>query len=298
MAIASLILCYLIWGLFPIFWKQLAHVPSLEILFHRILWSFFFYGFTIVFMSLISKRGKAEFTSGIRSGQLWLKLFLSSLMITGNWFLYIYAVSSGQILQGSLAYYMSPLIAVLVGTFFFNEVLSNRVRWALGFCGLGVLLLTAGNSLLSGQAPNFPWLALSLAFTFSIYSLVKKTVTVPAITSSFIEGLFFVGPAAYFIFFSTHSSIASYTTHDWIYFTIGGIVTGLPLVFFSFAAQKLPLATLGFFQYLSPTLQLITAVFIYSEDFSPMKISAFCCIWIGVGIYLSQLFRKIPTSAI
>lgn len=297
MALASIILCYLLWGLFPIFWKQLSHISPIEILFHRILWSFFFYGLSMIAISLISKNGKSTVLSGNYSGNLWLKLFVSSAMITSNWLLYIYAVNSGQILQGSLAYYLSPLISVLAGTLVFKEALNSRIRWALCFCGFGVLLLAIGGSLVSGHLPSIPWLALSLALTFSGYSLIKKTVRVPAITSSFIEGIFFIFPAIYFIFFSNISTISFYTAKDWVYFIAGGIVTGLPLVFFSYGAQRLPFATLGFFQYISPTLQLLTAVFIYAEEFNSTKIAAFSFIWIGVGIYIYNLVESPPHSS-
>lgn len=278
------------WGLFPIYWKQLAHISSFEILCHRVLWSFFFYGAAIVVLSLFSKEKKSEFILSLRfDRKLWLKLLLSSFLITGNWFLYIYAVNSGQILQGSLAYYISPLLTVLVGTLFFKEQMNSRVRLALSFCGLGVLLLIFGPSVLMGELPHVPWLALSLAFSFFGYGFIKKSVSVSPIVSSFIEGLFFILPSAYFIFFSPTTTLSAYTMHDWLYFIFGGAVTGLPLIFFSYGAQKLPMATIGFFQYLSPTLQLMTAVLIYSEDFGLYKIAAFSCIWIGVAFYVSQL---------
>lgn len=299
MAIWALILSYLCWGMFPVYWKQLAHISSAEILFHRILWSFFFYGFTMVAISLFSKRGKSAVWSSNFDSKLWLKLLASSTLVTGNWFLYIYAVNSGQILQGSMAYYISPLIAVVVGALFYQEPISTLSKWALGFCALGVFILTFGNSIFLDQSMQVPWLALSLAFSFSGYGLIKKTISIPAITSSFIEGLYFVLPSIYFIFYSSNSTITSYTIHDWIYFIVGGAVTGIPLVFFSYASQRLPLATIGFFQYLSPTLQLLTALFIYSEDFNIIKILAFLCIWIGVGFYvynLLTLLNKRPQS--
>lgn len=281
------------WGLFPIYWKQLKHIGPLEILFHRILWSFFFYGLTLIILSVFSKeKTKVAYTSLKADPKLWGKLFLSSLMITGNWFLYIYAVNSGQILQGSLAYYISPLISVVVGAVIYNESLNRLTRWALGLCTLGVFLLMFGHSFVHHEASTFPWLALSLAITFFFYGFIKKNVALPALASSFIEGLFFALPAMYFIFFSSQSTLSFYTFHDWILFLAGGVVTGLPLIFFSYAAQKLPFSTIGFFQYLSPTLQLMTAIFIYNEDFSSHKIAAFSCIWLGVGFYIFQLIKK------
>ena len=258
MALILLILSYLIWGLLPVYWKQLHHVAPVEILFHRVLWSFFFYGMTMIAMSVLSK-GEVmnSFKSVKKQPKIWRKLFLSSSMITGNWFLYIYAVNSGQILQASLAYYISPLISVIMGAIFYKEILSLRTQWALGLCALGVFFLMFGESILHQKAPTVPWIALSLAISFFIYGFVKKSVSMPAITSSFIEGLFFAIPSAYFIFFSSQSTLAFYTTQDWILFLVGGVATGLPLVFFSYAAQKLPFSAIGFFQYLSPTLQLM-----------------------------------------
>lgn len=278
------------WGLLPVYWKQLNHIAPLEILFHRVLWAFFFYGLMMVAISVLSKNKVIDsFNALKKEPRIWWKLFLSSFMITGNWFLYIYAVNSGQIIQASLAYYISPLISVVMGAVIYKEILSLRTRWALGLCALGVIFLMFGQSILHLEAPTVPWLALSLAISFFIYGFVKKSVSMPAIASSFIEGLFFAIPSAYFIFFSPYSTLAFYTTHDWVLFIFGGIATGLPLVFFSYAAQKLPFSSIGFFQYLSPTLQLLTAVFIYHEDFSLQKIIAFSCIWLGVGFYVSQL---------
>lgn len=293
MALTFLILCYLIWGLLPVYWKQLQHIAPLEVLFHRILWSFLFYGLTMMILHLFSKnKMTAAFDSLRNNSKTWGKLFLSSFMITGNWFIYIYAVNSNQILQASLAYYISPLISVSVGALVYRETLSLRTRWALGFCTLGVFLLMFGQSIVNMDTPTVPWLAFSLAISFFIYGFVKKSLSMPAIASSFLEGLFFALPAAYFIFFSPNSTLHSYTNHDWVMFLIGGIATGLPLIFFSYAAQKLPFSSIGFFQYLSPTLQLLTAVFIYSEDFSLHKIAAFSCIWLGVGFYVSQLIKS------
>jgi chloramphenicol-sensitive protein RarD len=252
----------------------------------------------MLIMSLSSKRKMNSMYETLKfNPNLWFKLFLSSVMITSNWGLYIYAVNSGQILQGSLAYYISPLLSVAVGSFFFKEDLKPRIRVALGFCALGVLILIFGQSILLAEMPRIPWLALALAFTFFGYGFIKKSITIPAVASSFIEGLFFVLPSAYFIFWGPTSTISFYTPRDWILFTVGGAVTGIPLVFFSYATQRLPLATVGFFQYLSPTLQLLTAVFIYSEDFNISKIVAFSCIWIGVGFYISHLMvNRKPTN--
>lgn len=293
MALTFLILCYLIWGLLPVYWKQLQHVAPLEVLFHRILWSFLFYGLIMMILHVFTKnKMTTAFESLKKDRKVWGKLFLSSFMITGNWFIYIYAVNSGQILQASLAYYISPLLSVVLGAVVYKEPLSRRTRWALGLCCMGVLLLMFGNSIARLEAPTVPWLALSLAVSFFIYGFVKKSVAMPAIASSFVEGLFFVVPSAYFIFFSPFSHLNSYTSLDWVLFMVGGVATGLPLYFFSYAAQKLPFSTIGFFQYLSPTLQLLTAVFIYSEDFSIQKIAAFSCIWLGVGFYVSQLLSK------
>lgn len=299
MALTFLILCYLIWGLLPVYWKQLQHIAPLEVLFHRILWSFLFYGLTMMILHIFSKNKITSALQSLRKDpKIWGKLFLSSFMITGNWFIYIYAVNSNQILQASLAYYISPLISVVAGALVYKETLSLRTRWALGFCALGVFLLMFGHSIVSLEAPTVPWLALSLAISFFIYGYVKKSIIMPAIASSFVEGLFFAVPAVYFIFISPYSTLHFYTTHDWVLFMIGGVATGLPLVFFSYAAQKLPFSSIGFFQYLSPTLQLMTAVFIYSEDFSLQKIAAFSCIWLGVGFYVSQLVNTQSSKTI
>lgn len=278
---------YALWGLFPIYWHQLEHIHAHEILFHRIIWSFFF--FLASYFVLFSRSTKKEQKSLNPFKELGpkdvLRLFLSSALITTNWFLYIYAVNSHQVLQGSLAYYLSPLISILLGYFFYAEKMSRQIRFAFGFCSLGVLFLIA-------QTGELPLLSLSLAITFSGYGFIKKKIKIHAIQSSLIESSFLIVPSIYLAFYSPFQSWNQFTMHDWLYLVFGGIVTGVPLILFSFSAQKVPLTTIGFFQYISPTLQFLSAIFFLSEPLSTAKLTAFIFIWLGAGIYLYSLTRR------
>lgn len=278
---------YALWGLFPLYWHQLEHIKAHEILFHRIIWSFLF--FLITYFFLFSKSKGTEKRSLNPLKQLGpkdvLRLFISSVLITTNWFLYIYAVNSHQVLQGSLAYYLSPLISILLGYFFYSENMSRQIRWAFGFCSLGVLFLIA-------QTGELPLLSLALALTFSGYGFIKKKIKIHAIQSSLIESSFLIVPSVYLAFYSPFQNWHLFTVHDWLLLTLGGIVTGVPIVLFSYSAQKVPLTTIGFFQYISPTLQFLSAIFFLNEVLSSEKLSSFAFIWIGAGIYLYSLRRK------
>lgn len=278
---------YALWGLFPIYWYQLEHIHAHEILFHRIIWSFFFFLATYVILFARSKRKEQRSLNPFKElgPKDVFRLFISSALITANWFLYIYAVNSHQVLQGSLAYYLSPLISILLGYFFYSESISLFIRWAFGFCSLGVLFMIS-------QGGELPLLSLALALTFSGYGFIKKKIKIHAIQSSLIESSFLIVPSFYLAFYSPFQSLAQFSTHDWIYLILGGIVTGVPIVLFSYSAQKVPLTTIGFFQYISPTLQFLSAIFFLREPLSQTKLIAFVFIWIGAGIYLYSLKHK------
>ena len=273
---------YVMWGLFPLYWKLLKERPAVEILSHRFVWSFVFY---LAIVLLFSRRDLRAFFKQTKRD--WLLSTLSAFFLSINWGVYIYAVNSGHILEGSLAYFICPILNVVIGVSFFNEAFPRALKIATAAITVGVLIRTL-------LAPSFPWLALIIAASFSFYGITKKLLKVPVMTSSLMEGTIGLLPAiAGALYFSRSPELAPLTTHLWVLLIAGGIVTGLPLFLFSFAAQKIPFSIVGMLQFIVPTIQFILAIWVYGESFETNDLLAFGFIWLGMGFYLShQVLRS------
>ena len=279
---------YLIWGVFPIFWKQLSAVNSLEVLMSRVIWAFVF---TTLFLIIIGQRKQlwVDLKSLMQQkGQL-VRLFFASLFISINWFVFIWAVANGQILQSSLGYYINPLILVLFGVIFFKEKLESFTIVALLIATIGVLVLTISY----GQVP---WVALILAVTFAIYGVLKKKITLDATRGLAIETLFIVPFALIgylYLVFKTEVAFINSGIEVSLYLMLGGILTAIPLVLFAKGAQAVPLYLMGFAQFIAPTISFLIGVFMYNEPFTKVELTAFSCIWIAVLIFSS--FKMLQT---
>lgn len=271
---------YIFWGLFPVFWKLLHHFSALEILSHRIIWSFAFY--SIIYFGIQKKSFNSIWQIDRKS---FLLIVAASALITVNWLIYIWAVNAGHIIEGSLAYFITPLLNMVMGVYFFQDPWT-RLHKIASLCALvGVLM----KGFLS---PQFPWIALSLALTFSSYGMIKKMLKVPALLSSTIEsglGLVFAIPLV--IFFRTHNT-EPLTYLDGFLLMMSGVVTALPLWFFSLSAQFVPFTTIGFIQFISPTLQFLVGYFAFDEGSGVLTWLSFIPIWAGVGIYVMGLLTK------
>ena len=269
------------WGLFPLYWKLLHELPALRILSHRVLWSAVFY----LALVLLRDRGVAGLTGLARSvGARWGWILLSATLISINWFTYVYAVNSGQVLESSLGYFINPLINVLIGTIFLKERL-KPVQWlALGLAAAGVLVLTLG----LGRPPG---LALLLATSFGFYGLCRKKVASDPLLVSLLETSVILIPAT-ILLVAREPGLPAIPERLWGWLILGGAVTATPLLWFAEAAKRVPLSTLGFFQYLSPTLQFLLAVLLYREPFSRVHAWSFGLIWAGLGIFTLDLLRK------
>ena len=275
------IAAYGAWGLFPAFWKLFHALPHSEILAHRIVWS------TVFFALLLRYQFGGGFSGELRKAlHHWRALLLSSALISTNWFVYIYAVNSGQVLESSLGYFIAPLVNVVLGLTFLKEKL-RRAQWlAVGFATLGVIQLTLQNG-------SVPFLALSLALSFGLYGLVRKKTPVAPLGASSTESLILLLPAAAFLLashFILDKPPASLFTWNLIaLLVLSGAVTGLPLLWFAEAGKRLPLSSLGFFQYIAPSLQFLLAVFAYHETFTAVHARSFACIWIALIIYATDM---------
>ena len=273
---------YLLWGLLPIYWKFLDKVNAQEILASRIIWSFVF---MMVVLFLTKKLGLLSQTLkgfALNKKQMYA-LIIASLLISINWFTYIWAVNSGHMVEASLGYYINPLVSILLGMIVLKEKLSAVQYISFGFAAIGVLII----SLSYGQ---FPWIAVVLALSFGLYGLAKKLINVDSAVGLTLETLA-VTPIAviYMIFLIVNGSNSFLTAGVGVgtdLLLIGaGVVTAVPLLYFAKGAQKIPMSLLGFLQYISPTLTLILGVFVYHEHFSKLQFISFMFIWLALTIY-------------
>ncbi|WP_077210741.1 EamA family transporter RarD [Bacillus dakarensis] len=271
---------YILWGIFPIYWKLLEHVGSNEILANRIFWSFLS---MMLFLS-VTKKMPAYWAilKGFKQNkkQFWA-LVAASLLISCNWYLYIWAVNHDQIIQASLGYYINPLVSILLGVLFLKEKLSPAQV-------LSFIIAVAGVLILSISYGQMPWIALALAISFGLYGLAKKMLKVDSAIGLTLETMM-VTPIAFIyiiILFvqGNHSLLAGSATTD-LLLMASGVITAVPLLYFAKGAQKIPLSMLGFIQYINPTIQLLLGVFIYGEHFSRTHLLSFMFIWIALLLY-------------
>jgi chloramphenicol-sensitive protein RarD len=271
---------YILWGVLPVYWKLLNHVNADEILANRVFWSFFFIAVILV---LNKKWGLFTGTLlGLAQNKKQLAaLAVASMLISINWFMYIWAVNTDQMIEASLGYYINPLVSVLLGMVFLKERLSLLQYISFALAGIGVLIMTISY----GQ---FPWIALTLAISFGLYGLAKKLIKVDSAVGLALETLVVMPLAAIYIGYlmiqGTNSLFAG-SMSTTLLLAGAGAATAVPLLFFAKGAQRIPLATLGILQYIAPTLTLILGVFVYHETFSSVHLLAFTFIWSALILY-------------
>lgn len=277
------LLCYLIWGLFPLYWRLLDHVDSFEILAHRMLWSGVF--MTVLFVGI----RKVRLRNHIKTLRQYFSLLVTSLLISFNWGLYIWAINHGYILQSSIGYYINPLVNVLLGYIFLHERLNRAQTVALLFALAGVLWFTVDY----GQ---FPIISLGLAFSFGIYGLLKKKMHIPATPALTVETLLMMPVAIVYMllaFRSGNSALNSFHLNTWTLLLLAGAVTAIPLLLYGKAAERITLTALGFLQYVSPTGQFLIGILVYGESFTTAHIVCFSCIWTGLIIFSVDTIRRL-----
>ncbi|RXV62222.1 EamA family transporter RarD [Roseovarius sp. A46] len=280
--IVAMVATCTVWGLSGIYYKLLAHVPPIEILAHRTLWSCAFFALVLLAQGRISMLGRA--LAGRRSV---LSIALAALMISTNWFVFITSIQVGRAMEASLGYYIFPLVAVLLGALAFRERLGRAQLFAVGLALCAVVTLTLGLGV-----P--PWIALVLASSFGLYGLVKKGLSVGPVVSVTAEVLL-LSPIALTVLWYFHSSGNGAFTANWrdsLLLAFSGILTGTPLIMFSYATKRVTLATVGLVQYLNPTLQFLVATLIFLEPFSFWHAVAFAMIWTALAIYTTASLRQ------
>ncbi len=271
-------LSYTIWGILPIYWKALDHVPAYEILGHRMAWSLPF----IVVILVLS--GQGGVLRQLRSRKALTISALSAALLAINWLIYIWAVNADHIVETSLGYYINPLVTVAFGVFFLNERLRGAQIAALALALGGVLYLT----LVYG---SFPWIALSLALTFALYGLIHKKIQIGPLKSLYQETLLFFLPALVLILFLGRDGSSGFLHGDAATITMlagTGLITTIPLLLFGYAAQNIPLFVLGILQYTAPTLNLLIGVFIYGEEFPFSRMIGFLLVWGALALFMAE----------
>lgn len=273
--ILALIACNLMWGFAPIFFKQLSHIPSGEVLAHRAIWSF------VIFAGLLALQGRlgalrAALSTPRRIGILTLAM----VMVSANWFLFIYATALSRNTETSLGYYILPLMAVALGRLVFGERLGRMQALAVALAALAVALLSAGQGAL-------PWISLVLASTFALYSVIKKTLDIGPVVSVTAEVILFLPIALAILWqvYATGPGAFGQNLHDSVFLMLSGVQTALPLIFFSYAARRVRLVTVGLMQYLNPTCQFFCAVVLYGEALTLWHGLAFPLIWTALALY-------------
>ncbi|MCO7125782.1 EamA family transporter RarD [Sporolactobacillus shoreicorticis] len=283
---------YFMWGLFPLYWIPIHQIPALEILAHRIFWSLIF---MLVLLAATHSFGnfKLQLKKLFANAKLLLFVFVASVLITFNWLVYIWAVNNGHVIESSMGYYINPLISILLGIIFLKEKLTMWQLTAFSLAAIGVVIQTVN----FGQVP---WIAVSLALSFGFYGLAKKLIHIAPSLELTFETLFIVPAALIYLIFLQQSGSAAFGTGAWLTtaLLIGtGIVTAVPLLFFAEGAQRISLTMVGFFQYITPTMQLIIGVVVYQEPFHFIQLLSFSFIWLGLLVFtLSATFsaRKSP----
>ncbi len=279
---------YLLWGSLPIYWKLLDHVPALEILANRFIWSAVF----VIFLLFVLKQKDNFFQETRNIFSSWhsgLTMFLAAVTISCNWGTYIWSVTSGRIVEASMGYYINPLVSILFGMVFLKERLERLQLIAVACALVGIVIMIIQNG-------SLPWVSVTLAVTFALYGLLKKLIRVQALTSILLETLFMTPAAMAYLYYLSSQGGNSYQNGDLLTKLLllgAGVVTAVPLLFFTRSAQLLPLNILGFIQYLSPTLTLLLGIFVYGEAFDMTHLYAFSCIWLGLLFFTwSQVRAK------
>jgi chloramphenicol-sensitive protein RarD len=273
---------YTVWGLLPIYWKALHGVPAATILANRIAWSAVFVG-----LLLTIQHNWAWLRPALHSRRTVFTYVAAAVLLSVNWYIYIWAVNADYLVDASLGYFITPLVNVVVGVLLFRERLSQGQWVAVGLAAAGVLYITFSY----GQ---LPWIGLSLAFTFGLYGMVKKQARLPSLQGMAVEtGTIFL-PAVAFLLYQEVAGDGVLGHTDWVTSLLlagTGIITVIPLLWFADAAQRIPLSMMGVIQYIAPTLMFFLGIAIFHEDFNADKLVGFALIWAALLVYWMTSMR-------
>lgn len=275
---------FVIWGLFPLYWRLLHHVPALQIIAHRVVWSA-----VLVVGWLLLRHGLGWLRAIAAQPRALATLALTCLLISGNWGLYIWSVNNGHVVEASLGYFINPLVNVLLGVVVLRERL-NRLQWA------AVATAAAGVAWLTWQAGHAPWIAIGLALSFGAYGLLRKLVQVDAVAGLGLESLYLLLPALAVVAWG-EAGHGGHFIHGWslgtdLLLILAGAVTAVPLVGFAYGVRRVPLSLVGLLQYISPTLQLLLGVLVFGETFGHERVVGFVLIWAALAVFIGDMLLR------
>ena len=271
---------YVLWGMFPLFFKQLQAASALEVVLHRMVWSLVFVLIVLAVLRRWNWLGDVR-----RSPALVGKFAVSALLLAGNWLSYVWAVNNGHVLDASLGYFILPLINVALGFVFLHER-PRKAQWvAFALAASGVLWMAV-------QSGHVPWLALLIAMTFGFYGLMRKTATLGALEGMSLETMLLAPLAVVALLWGGPSGPGSqwpaHDAHTWLFFLLSGPVTAIPLLLFAAGARRVPLSTMGFLQYITPSILALMGVFLYGEPFAGPRAVGFVLIWVALALYTAE----------
>lgn len=268
---------YALWGLFPLFFKQLQAASALEVVLHRMVWSLVF-----VLLVLAVLRRWSWLADVRRSPALLGKFAVSALLLAANWLSYIWAVNNGHVLDASLGYFILPLINVALGFVFLHER-PRKAQWAaFALAASGVLWMAL-------QSGHVPWLALLIALTFGFYGLMRKVAVLGALEGMSLETLLLAPIALVALLWGNHTGeLPAHDAHTWLFFVLSGPVTAVPLLLFAAGARRVPLSTMGILQYITPSILALMGVFLYGETFAGPRAQGFVLIWAALALYTAE----------
>jgi chloramphenicol-sensitive protein RarD len=273
------VLAYGSWGLFPLFWKQLHGIAALELVAHRVCWA------ALAYLGLVLARGRGRELARTLAVPSRLPTILgSSLLIGINWLVFVYAISTARVMHASLGYFLNPLVSIVLGMVFLGERMRPWQWFAVAIAGLGVVQLAA-------LADGLPWIGIVLALSFGGYGLLRKVAPVDGLMGATIESLVLVPVAGVYLAWLglVHGgAMGTISLRIDALLVCAGFVTAAPLVWFANAARLLPLRTLGFMQYLAPTLQFALAITVFGEPLGTVQLRGFACIWTALAVFVVE----------
>lgn len=282
---------YVVWGVLPVYWKALQHVPAVQLVSHRIVWSCVL----LCGMLLLAHQWR-EFRTAISSPRVWGIYFIAALLIGLNWYVYVWAVNAGFIIETSLGYFINPLLSVALGVIFLRERLRPWQWMPVGLAAVGVLYLTFIYGAL-------PWIALLLAFFFGVYGLIKKAAPLNAFHGLTLETMILLPIALGYLFLVERAGEGAFLHLGWrsdILIMGAGLATTVPMLLFASAARRIPLALVGVLQYIAPTLQFLIGVCVYKEAFDSSRLIGFSIIWTALLLFGIEgaWMRRVSRSAV
>lgn len=270
------VITYFLWGLFPIYWKVLGDVPALQILSHRLIWS-------LIFVLLLLWWTRSRLLHILLEFPLHARVFiLTAILISLNWFTYLYAVKVNRIVDASLGYFVNPMVNVVLGVLVLKEKLKPGHWMAVGLALCGVVYLAL-------QQSGLPWIAIVLAITFSLYGLLRKTAPLNSLEGLAVETLVISPVALGYLLFAEWSGVGVFGHSGWtltLLLLAAGPVTALPLLLFAAGARLIPYSQMAFIQYLSPTMQFLIGALLYHEPLPAVKLAGFAMVWAATALYV------------